>query len=198
MVIYGEKNNNKRKDAQFVWSKVLQAYVLSFLMSQSLAKYRHEKKNKTKSRSSRSCIFWNTLKCNAGRSYNQPKSWQITKKKKKTLNEHRENWENKSLVVLHAYLCFVTSWVRSGLKILHLCEEGIIDINKKLRWNQVNKDSNRIINDNDNNKDYIFIHTAEKKCVFYKSLEQKQKAKKSHILEIQQYRNMHNSKVFCI
>ena len=66
---------------------------------------------------------------------------------------------------------------------------------------EVNKDSNRIIKDYDhnNNKDNIFIHTAEK-CAFYKSLEQKQKPKKatSWKYRIQRYRNMHNSKVFCI
>lgn len=64
---------------------------------------------------------------------------------------------------------------------MHLTEEvkTLRDI-KNLRWNKVNKDSNRFIkNSDDNNKDYIFIHTAEK-CAFYKSLEQKQKPKKPH------------------
>lgn len=64
---------------------------------------------------------------------------------------------------------------------------------------EVNKDSHRIIKEYDNNKDNIFIHTAEK-CAFYKSLEQKQKPKKATFWKyrIQRYRNMHNSKVFCI
>lgn len=42
---------------------------------------------------------------------------------------------------------------------------------------KVNKNSQRIMRIT-NNKDNIFIHTAER-CAFYKSLEQKPKAKKA-------------------
>lgn len=74
---------------------------------------------------------------------------------------------------------------------MHLTLEGTtltdIDIkNKDKRNKEVNKDSNRIIKDydNNNNKDNIFIHMAEK-CAFYKSLEQKQKPKKPHLGNIE-------------
>lgn len=65
---------------------------------------------------------------------------------------------------------------------LHLIGEGTtltdIYLKKKKKKRKQNKNSNRTIKDYDNNKDNIFIHTAEK-CAFYKSLEQKQKPKKA-------------------
>lgn len=74
---------------------------------------------------------------------------------------------------------------------LHLNEEGttLTDIKKDEDEKELNKDSNRIIKDYDhnNNKDNIFIHTAEK-CAFYKSLEQKQKPNKATFLK---YRIQH-------
>lgn len=107
---------------------MLQAYVHSFLMSQSLAKYRHDKK-KQKAVPAVPAYFEIHLNVMlADPIINQKHDKKQTNKKHWIFN-----WENKSLVVLHAYLCFVTSWVRSGLKTLHLCEEGITDINKKLK-----------------------------------------------------------------
>lgn len=46
----------------------------------------------------------------------------------------------------------------------------------------------------------IYLYIRQKKCAFYKSLEQKQKPKKATVWKyrIQRYRNMHNNKVFCI
>lgn len=112
------------------------------------------------------------------------------------------NWEDKGLVVLHAYRR-LTQQVRSRLNNFTSKQKNkktkqktkleiqlapywrrnntyryILKKKEKKKKRKQNKNSNRTIKDYDNNKDNIFIHTAEK-CAFYKSLEQKQKPKKA-------------------
>lgn len=78
---------------QFVLTKVLQAN--GSIIPNVSEKYGRGKKKKKEFNYR---IFWNIIKCHASTFYNQPKTNKAT-----AWTDWIFNWEDKSLVVLHAY-----------------------------------------------------------------------------------------------